>query len=78
MASMTASKPETTSKTKRGFPHRCPLCGAEETIKINLGDVATFECGECSEEFGPDAIRAMIGQWQAALAWLATAPARND
>jgi uncharacterized protein (DUF983 family) len=78
MATTTAGKPETARTSKRGFPHRCPLCGAEDTLKISLADTAALECGECGEEIDLETIRDIIARWQAALAWLETAPARLD
>lgn len=59
---------------RRGFKGlRCPFCG-EETIKIDLSDVTTFQCYENDCEFTPADVKEIIGCWQTVLAWVETAP----
>jgi hypothetical protein len=47
----------------RGFgPLACPLCGQDGAIQLNLDDLDTCTCPECSEEFGLDTVREMIAK----------------
>lgn len=68
----------TTTTTRRGFALRCPTCGAEDALRIDLGDVHAITCRECDAELGPPDVRRLIAEWTRALAWLDTAPARDD
>ena len=59
----------------RGFASLdCISCGAQGNVTVNLGDVLSFTCTECENEFTADAVRDLIGRWTRALAWLETAP----
>lgn len=64
-------------KTARGFANRCPLCGAEDTLQVALGDVTTLYCEECDDRIDSEDVRAIVMNWQAILAWLETAPVRE-
>lgn len=77
MATQTNSPTETAAPA-RGFGQLpCPLCGADATVRLDLDDLATFNCCECSEDFTADDLRAIIAQWQRVLNWLDTAPVRE-
>jgi transcription elongation factor Elf1 len=62
----------------RGFGNlRCPLCGEEGLISLDLDDGATFRCGQCEDTFDAKAARAMIDPWERVLAWVSTCPTRD-
>lgn len=68
--------------TKRGFGLlRCPLCGAEGTISLDLDEVThetSLQCRECEETFGVDTVRDTICAWNMVLAWINSAPALKE
>ncbi len=65
----------------KGFGHlRCPLCGEEATITLDLDDCANMTCPECGDSFTADHVREMIdaaAKWRKVLAWLDAAPAQE-
>jgi hypothetical protein len=64
-------------KTLKSFKLSCPLCGAIESIKLDLNDLTTCSCGECGDEFGPEDARKRMAEqllrWDAVCAWIAMA-----
>jgi hypothetical protein len=72
----TATLPETAPKTQQhGWPHlRCIICGDEGTVHVNLADVHSFNCNECTNEFSDEVVRQQIEAWTAVLAWADLAP----
>lgn len=71
----TATTNAATDTPARGFQGlRCVLCGAEATISLDLDDLDTFHCPECSEDFTADDVRAQIEAWGKVLAWIDSAP----
>ncbi len=75
-ATETNGTPKTSRPRKAGFAHRCPMCGASDSLKVELADVASLSCGECGDETSPAMIRRLIAEWEQALAWLESAPTR--
>lgn len=67
-----------TRKQARGFAHRCPLCGAEDSVLCRLEDVSSIHCDQCNEEITAEVISELLGAWKRVLAWLDTAPARDE
>lgn len=66
----------TATPVKRGFGClTCPLCGQDCGISLNLEDLETCTCPECSEEFTLDTVRDVIARWQRVLAWVEMCPA---
>jgi hypothetical protein len=58
----------------RGFPGlRCPLCGEEDTLRIDVETLA-LSCGANDCEIEADEVRSLIALWQKLLLWLETAP----
>jgi hypothetical protein len=58
-----------------GFgPLRCPVCGQEATVSLDLDDLQTFRCGECDDTFSADDVRIMIADWKRVLDWIALSP----
>jgi hypothetical protein len=53
---------------------RCPVCGQEATVSLDLDDCRTFRCGECEDSFSADDVRSMIRDWQRVLNWLDLLP----
>jgi transcription elongation factor Elf1 len=45
----------TATKALKSFRLNCPLCGATESpsISLDLNDLTSVTCGECSETFTP-------------------------
>jgi hypothetical protein len=79
MAPATATLPLPTASQadsrSQGFPGlRCPLCGQEDCVTLNLQDVHTFSCTECSEDIPADDARTYAQRWLDVLAWTALAP----
>jgi Zn ribbon nucleic-acid-binding protein len=64
----------TKTTTRKGFATRCPYCGAEDTLKLDLSDMREMTCTDCDSEVTPDDIRKVMAGWQALLAWLDSAP----
>ncbi len=64
----------TDTTTTKGFTHRCPKCGAEDSLRLDLADLRAMTCKECDDELGPDDIRAIIAGWTRVLRWIETAP----
>ena len=63
------------TQTNPGCLLPCPKCGeVSATIALNLGDMQTFTCQECSEEFDRSDIESFIAKWQRLFAWIDTAP----
>lgn len=77
---MNATQPKpTTPAACRGFGSLpCPKCGAEATISVYLDELDTFHCCDCDEDFARDDVEAFIRQWQRVLAWIDTAPPKED
>lgn len=67
-----------TVKITKGFKHRCPSCGEEDSLRLDLGDVNNMCCVSCDVDITADDIRAIVDQWARLLAWLDTAPDRED
>jgi uncharacterized protein (DUF983 family) len=68
-----------TMKTVRGFKNIiCPRCMEEGGITMDAADVHAFHCRECDEDIEADAVRDLIAGWTKLLAWLDTAPERED
>ena len=66
---------ETTPKaTTRGFSCRCILCGAEESVRVDLHDLTSFTCTACEDDFTADDVREHVKAWAKVLAWIDTAP----
>lgn len=65
-----------TTKTTRGFDVRCPFCGADESITLNVRDVHDLYCTYCDEPITLDKIRRLMDNWERLAAWLDTAPER--
>lgn len=63
--------------TRRGFANRCPFCGEEDALRLDLGDVQAMTCSQCDSEVTPDDVRSIIEGWRSILAWLTTAPERD-
>ena len=71
-AAITAQK---SAPVRRGFPGlRCPLCGEEGTISLDLDTLDLFHCGSNDCEISLDDIKAMLASWNAVLDWVALAP----
>jgi hypothetical protein len=51
----------------------CPLCGQDCAISLNLEDLKTCTCPECSEDFLLDTVRDVIARWQRVLNWVSAA-----
>ena len=52
----------------------CVLCGEQATISVDLDDVFTFHCPECSGDFDLEDVAKVINGWQAVIDWLDTCP----
>jgi hypothetical protein len=75
-ATLTTANGTAKDTTRRGFgPLTCPLCGQDCAISLNLEDLETCTCPECSEEFTLDTVRDVIARWQKVLAWVDLCPA---
>jgi hypothetical protein len=68
----------TQTETQRGFAHRCPFCGEEDTLRVDLGDTSNLLCSSCDSQITIDDIQTVISQWRVILSWLKTAPERED
>jgi uncharacterized protein (DUF983 family) len=62
------------SKTAKGFTTRCPECGVEDTLRIDVADVHSLSCSSCDAELTAADLRHIIAGWTKLLAWLDTAP----
>jgi hypothetical protein len=66
----------TTETVRRGLgPLRCPCCGSEASIGLDLDDCTTFRCPENDCEFTRGDVEAFLSQWRRVLTWLDLAPA---
>lgn len=64
--------------TARGFgPLKCPECGADAIMRLDLDHLCRCTCDNCAESFTLDDVRAMIAQWQKVLAWVDLCPAKE-
>jgi hypothetical protein len=66
--------------TARSLALVCPHClNPEGTVKLDLNDLPTCECSECSETFTPAEAAARFAElaeaWRKAAAWIDQAPA---
>jgi hypothetical protein len=66
-------------KTPASFTVKCPKClSDDETVVIDLHDLADCHCMGCEHEFSPqDAVRAFEAQaaeWQRVVAWTQELP----
>jgi uncharacterized protein (DUF983 family) len=60
--------------TQRGFKLRCPMCGEEDTLRLDLDDVSKLFCSQCDSDFTTGDVKEIVRQWQKCLLWLETAP----
>ncbi len=63
------------TRLQKGFQVHCPLCGEEDSLRINVDDVHNLTCSRCDGDLTADDIREVMAQWQRLLTWLETAPA---
>jgi hypothetical protein len=72
----------TTTTPSRGFGQLpCPLCGAWNTLSIELSELTkgdACKCLECDEQFGLGDVRARLAAWQRVLAWVDAAPTIDE
>jgi uncharacterized protein (DUF983 family) len=61
-------------KTTRGFATRCPECGEENTLRIDVADVHSLSCSSCDAELTAADLRHIVAGWTKLLVWLDTAP----
>jgi transcription elongation factor Elf1 len=71
-------EPRRAAPARRGFALNCLMCGHADSVTVNLGDVLNFTCAECEADYGIDYVRQALSAWDAALAWLLTAPAIEE
>jgi hypothetical protein len=61
----------------KGFELRCPMCGASESIALDLNDLTSCTCGECQDQYSPRAARAKaaaeLAKWDAVIRWISLA-----
>jgi hypothetical protein len=55
----------------------CIKCGVLNNVWLDVENGRTFHCRECDEDFTVDEVEEFVGEWQKALAWAATHPARQ-
>lgn len=68
----------TKTATTKGFAHRCPACGTEDSLRIDLSDVQnSLTCGDCEASFTVEDVREIAKGWAKIVAWLETAPERE-
>jgi transcription elongation factor Elf1 len=64
----------TTTKTLRTFKLSCPLCGEAESLKLDLSNLASVECGSCGESMSPESARKLVAEqlrrWNGLIAWI--------
>jgi uncharacterized protein (DUF983 family) len=65
----------TATKTSKGFAHRCPWCGEQDSLRVDLGDVSQMTCCMCDEGVTADDLKQVVAQYTKLLAWLDAAPA---
>jgi predicted nucleic acid-binding Zn ribbon protein len=67
----------TTTKATKTFKLSCPECGSAEGLSIDLNDLTSVSCGECSETFSPAEARVKVAEqlrrWEALIAWIGLA-----
>jgi uncharacterized protein (DUF983 family) len=68
----------TATAVRKGFDLRCPACGEADTMRLDLADVNTLSCSSCDETFDHENIRVIVSTWTKLLAWVTTAPRRDD
>lgn len=68
----------TKTETRRGIPTRCPFCGNENTLFVDVSNVSSLICLNCDSEISPDDLRTVIAQYAKLLAWLDAAPVYED
>jgi uncharacterized protein (DUF983 family) len=61
---------------ERGFAVRCPFCGEEDAVRINLADVQAFSCKECEVEWTPEEVEELLANWAKLIAWVRSAPTK--
>lgn len=62
-------------KATRGFEGLvCPGCGETDTLRVTLDAADVIECSDCDGLWTPDAIRRLLLNWEAVLAWVESAP----
>ncbi len=65
----------TATKAAKGFDVRCPFCGQENSITVDVHCVNQgFTCTACETVFGADEVREEFAKWTTLLTWLETAP----
>lgn len=66
-----------TAKTAKGFALSCPFCGASDdnTLNLDLNEIALVRCGGCDEEFTIEAARDKAAEtltaWDKVCRWIA-------
>lgn len=68
----------TASKTTIGFELKCPHCGADGCITLDVNDLQSeLRCSDCDESFPAKEARGLVAdqvrRWDALLAWIETA-----
>jgi transcription elongation factor Elf1 len=67
----------TRSKALKTFKLSCPLCGASESINLDLNDLNVITCSECNDSFSPEIAKKKVAEqlrrWEAVCSWIALA-----
>lgn len=75
MSQAASSDQQIASKPVRGFPGlRCPKCGNENTLSVDLDYVASLRCTDCTDETTISEIQELLEKWQAFLSWIELTP----
>lgn len=54
---------------------KCLCCGEVDVVSIDLDDLKTFRCRECSDEFDKDAVAEQVEKWAKVMEWIDKASA---
>lgn len=69
-----------TTRTARGFKVLCPMCSdPDATVRIDLNDLRSIECGSCGESFSAADAAAkaaeQLERWRSVQRWVEMAGA---
>jgi hypothetical protein len=69
-----ASANGTLPRTLKSFKVACPVCGAKESISLDLNDLNVITCNECSDSFtAQTAVKLAtehLQRWQSVATWI--------
>jgi hypothetical protein len=63
----------TTTTTRRGLAHRCPLCGEEDGLSVRVCD-GVIQCCGCDGELTPEELEALAREWLRLAEWARAVP----